>query len=384
MKPIKARKVITNGKTTWCVDLRSLGKNRLFFQDKASADAEAFSRQSERLNHGLRGFDLEDADRTAFLNAKERLAKVGATIDQAVELFLKIGPVKESKPLVEAVASLIEDRRRANKRPRYVRQLEYCLSAFIKGREAVHCADVTRASIEEWLNGSGWAPKTRLGKLTDVRTLFSFAKEHGWCSVSPCPPVDITVDHAPPGILTPAQAANLMGAAQSHEPTMIPFIAIGLFAGIRPEELMRLTWADIDLRAGLVRVPAASSKTRKLRYVKMSDNLKAWLRVASEKQIHTINHKRKFNRVRKLAGVPAEKWPHDAMRHSFASYHLAKHGAQDATATQLGHADATMLFSNYRQLVKPADAKRFWAIKPKTSAKIIQMPANVEKVPVAG
>ena len=58
-------------------------------------------------------------------------------------------------------------------------------------------------------------------------------------------------------------------------------------------------------------------------------------------------------------------WPNNALRHSFASYHLAD--TQDAakTALQLGHAESRTLFAHYRELVRPKDTKAFWKIFPK-------------------
>ena len=57
-------------------------------------------------------------------------------------------------------------------------------------------------------------------------------------------------------------------------------------------------------------------------------------------------------------------WPPNALRHSFASYHLAHHQDAAKTALQLGHTESRTLFAHYRELVKPADAKLYWRIFP--------------------
>jgi integrase len=50
----------------------------------------------------------------------------------------------------------------------------------------------------------------------------------------------------PPGILSVNEAARLLEAAA---PNILPYIAIGLFAGLRAAELERLDWSEMILRA---------------------------------------------------------------------------------------------------------------------------------------
>src|SRR5262245_4850227 len=100
---IQSKRGWNNGKRVWVVDLRCLGLGRRFFKDKREADIEARSRQTELENHGARAFDLTDQDRTEFLAAKDRLAEVGSTITEAVEFFLRAGPVREKKTIPQAV-----------------------------------------------------------------------------------------------------------------------------------------------------------------------------------------------------------------------------------------------------------------------------------------
>lgn len=51
------------------------------------------------------------------------------------------------------------------------------------------------------------------------------------------------------------------------------------------------------------------------------------------------------------------------VRHSFVSYHLAAFGSASKTANEAGHSEA-MLFRHYRELVTPAAAGEFWALRP--------------------
>src|SRR5205823_5459828 len=106
--------------------------------------------------------------------------------------------------------------------------------------------------------------------------LFSYATKRGYCLSNPAKDTSKAKHVAkPPGILTAAQAASLLVNA---EPEILPAIALGLFAGLRPEsEVWRLDWAHIDFETGLIDVAADRTKSARNRWVKMSENLIAWL-----------------------------------------------------------------------------------------------------------
>ena len=57
-------------------------------------------------------------------------------------------------------------------------------------------------------------------------------------------------------------------------------------------------------------------------------------------------------------------WPHDAMRHSYASYHFAMYRDAGLTAKNLGHPSPTLLRKDYNNAVTRAEAERFWSIAP--------------------
>jgi integrase len=78
---------------------------------------------------------------------------------------------------------------------------------------------------------------------------------------------------------------------------------------------------------------------------------------------------------RERAGIA--NWPSNALRHSYASYHLAHFQDAPKTALQLGHTDTDMVFSYYRQRVRPAAAKAWWSILPaEHSRNIIELVAG--------
>ena len=84
--------------------------------------------------------------------------------------------------------------------------------------------------------------------------------------------------------------------------------------------------------------------------------------------------RKEFDEAREAAGIT--EWQNNALRHSFASYHLAHFQNAASTALELGHHDARITFRHYRELVKPKEAERFWDIRPATTKKVVAMVAR--------
>jgi integrase len=163
-------------------------------------------------------------------------------------------------------------------------------------------------------------------------------------------------------------------------PEVLPYIAIGLFAGLRRAEIERLDWSEIDFDSGHIEVTAEKSKSKLAnRFITLQPCLRAWLMPVRKLRGHVTPQESfvfrdLFDQTRKAAGLLSE-WPDNALRHSFASYHLAHFKDAKALALEMGHIDSGMLFNHYRALVKPKEAKRYWNIKPVVSRKVVAFKA---------
>lgn len=142
-------------------------------------------------------------------------------------------------------------------------------------------------------------------------------------------------------------------------------LALMLFAGVRPAEVTRLDWQNVNLEDGTVFIPSQKAKTDRSRYFEMPDTLRAWLEVvpASERTgpICPPNWKKVWQGIRREAGIADGQ---DQLRKSFASYHLAAFADVKLTREIMGHEVGDVLFTNYRGLVTKADALSFWQIMP--------------------
>jgi integrase len=79
------------------------------------------------------------------------------------------------------------------------------------------------------------------------------------------------------------------------------------------------------------------------------------------------NYRELLDAARERAAIT--DWSQNALRHSFASYHLAKFNNAAALALELGHTNSNLVFQHYRQLVKPKQSERYWKIVPAVAGK---------------
>jgi integrase len=151
--------------------------------------------------------------------------------------------------------------------------------------------------------------------------------------------------------------------------------AIGAFAGLREAEIKRLDWNEVNLSRGFIEVKAKKAKSARRRLVRIQSNLAAWLAPfgALSGAVVPSNARTKVDRVWHAANLA--RWPLNGLRHSFVSYHLAATNDAAAVAGELGHTSTKMLYSNYRELVLPEEAERYWKISPGKTEKVVAFSA---------
>ena len=256
---------------------------------------------------------------------------------------------------------MLNAKRAGNRKAVYLASLKYYLTRFAAGREPLPLAEFTTADVENFLKQFKSAA-TRQTWLNRISTLFAFAVRREFLLKNPCGKIErITVDRRAPKILTPAQAEVLLRLA----PTVCrPYVILGMFAGIRPDELLRLQWADVDLTTRTVTVNDA--KTRRRRIVPLEPRAVALLAGCPLQHgpvAPSNSTVRRFKRTAR-AGLGLAAWPSDLLRHTAASYLLALHGDAGKVATMLGNSSSVLL-AHYHEPVKNGDCAEFWALAGK-------------------
>ena len=172
----------------------------------------------------------------------------------------------------------------------------------------------------------------------------------------------------PPEIFTVDELTDLLNAAATRAPEVVPMLAIGAFAGVREAEIKRLNWSEVDQRRGHIEIKSSKAKSARRRIVEIRPNLCEWLRpyAGMTGAVVPPNSRKKLELVRQAAGL--SRWPQNGLRHSFASYLLAANHDAPRVASELGHTSPKMLYSTYRELVLPEEAARYWSISPAADA----------------
>jgi integrase len=304
----------------------------------------------------------------------ERLGQLLATAGQAL---LDAGAILQGKTpscdrwqqatgaawirVVDLVNEFLLAKARANRTDRYLRQLRVCLMSFAGGRARKAIDQVNCSDVEKWLAGTEWAPRTKRGYLSDVRTMFNYALRRGYVERNPAAGVELPALNGEGGkieVHTPDQVRQVLETARRADLDICRLLAVRYFAGVRSAEAHRLREEDIKLDQNLLEVPALKSKTRSRRLVTIQPNLRAWLELGG--QLRAIGDMS----IRHVIRLSKVEWHHNVTRHSFVSYHLAQFANAAKSALEAGHTEQ-MLFKHYRALVTPAAAGEFWGIVPK-------------------
>lgn len=298
---------------------------------------------------------LEDA-----LRAREILPP-GMTILDAASYWLerhpnagRRTPLSEAWDAYEAEVSRLIRRRTLSS----YRQAVAALCAAV-GDDAVLDA-VTASRIEALL--AGRTPHTRNNYIRALSAFFGWCASHGLAGENPVAGVRrARIPRPTPAVLSPADAGRLLAVAAECRPSTVAYFALGLFAGLRPEEAMRVRPRNVA--NGYVVLDAGMTKTADARTVRVRPCLAAWL---ADFPIPADGFvERHVKAVRHAFGG----WTPDVCRHSFATYAYEVCHDAAAVAAEMGHAGTEIFFRHYRALAAPGSGAAFFAITPPSPGK---------------
>lgn len=329
-----------------------------------------------------------------YAEALKRLP-TGKSLLEAVDFYAKRHVGHQTRTVEQVVQEFTEQKRKAKLSDVHLKDLESRLSRFAEAVK-VNIQAVDTAFLQAWLDGMKAEGRTKRNYLHHVRALFRFAIRRRYLAPEAMEEI-VAVQREKEKtedvhVFTPTEMREILGAAK---PEMIPFLALGAFAGIRSAELARLDWRDVDLAEGHVEVAKEKAKTRARRLVPISENLAAWLTPHAQRFGPVVPFDSWWNQLTRLtedvnrirrekaeaAGVKPEPftWHQNALRHSFCSYRLAVVKSADQVALEAGNSPQK-IFSNYRKLVTDAEAERWFSIEPDRARDVVPMPAAIDQV----
>lgn len=260
----------------------------------------------------------------------------------------------------QAIDELIASKTAANRRPAYISGLKVFLRKFSKQHASTPIEHLNCHAIESWMSSHHPnTPPSRQQAIKLLSVLFGFARRRGYVSHNPCERIErVTIDQRPPRILTPREARKILNFTRRKMRWRLAHLVIGLYCGVRPAELERLYWRDVNLDRGFICIDTAAAKTRRRRIVYMDSKAVAWLRKCRVQNVRPIGAgaRRWKRRVLEQCGV---EWSQDLLRHTAASYLMAKHRDPGKVSGMLGNS-ADILLTRYYELVSPQDCRRFW------------------------
>ena len=217
--------------------------------------------------------------------------------------------------------------------------------------------------LEEWMRGLKISARTRNNLRTSTNTLFSFAQQRGYLSKNIPTEAEalskakaLSLDVA---IFSPEQVTKLMRSATKE---MIPFIALGAFAGLRSAEIHRLGWDAVRFEEDIIEIKAGQAKNASRRVVPLEPNLKAWLRLEKGTGL-IIKDKALWKKVTTLGKKLDLGWPQNVLRHSYISYRVSRDKNVNAVALDSGNS-TQIIFKHYHQLTTEPRALEWFAVSP--------------------
>ncbi len=423
--PRISKRVLPSGAVVWIADWwekrtgggythrRKQVPTRAEMDDWVAGEAKRLKAETNLLRKAERRGDnvitlsnLSPIERASLVRAVETIRKEGGRLE-AIEQAAKVYADAYLTGAKITVAALLDEHlknlEQLHKRPPTIRDRRLYLASFVEAYGDNLAATVTRKQAEAWILGANTVSK-QASRYRALHALFRFGVRRKYFSENPVAGLDKPPERPPDrvDIFTPAEAEAVLRAAQEREPRLVAFLAVGMFAGLRPQnELARLNWSDINLETGKITVTRSTSKTDRVRHVEIQPNLRAWLEsvpkarrkglvYSSRRALFRVlgrewpQDKRKAERAAKavraaklghklpgpkpepklkLKGKPL-RWSSDIMRHSFCTYRQAVLKDIGKLCFEAGNTPDVAKAHYLNPRVSEAEVKKYWAIMP--------------------
>jgi integrase len=366
------------------VDARKAGfpnGRRSFYETAEEAIGVAEVLETELLNHGKRAFgELSPLQRKDSIDALALLSsspKPDATLLEGIRHyvdFLRAEAKRAASPTVkDALANYLEAKRAEYKagmlRKPSIYDLESKTRYLLVEFGELRLAEIDEPMFEGFLGKVALSPRARENVRLKAGQFFNFCIRRKWMSENPAARLAKKIQTEDVEILSVEAAAHLLRTAQAseHAASVVPYLAVSLFAGLRPGEAQQLTWERIHFGTGQIEVLKSTSKTKETRFVTLEPLLAQWLLPYRRPHGKIIgqNFIKDWKAVREKAGYSetSNPWPVDGLRHSFGTYWLALHQDRARLAEEMGNSIA-IIKRFYRRAVPRAQAEAFWRLEP--------------------
>jgi integrase/recombinase XerD len=373
----------TKSHSPWVVNLpaalsSSGRRERRYFSQKKVADQFCRQQKIRLENYGTSSTYLPAGKVEEAQAAFDKLEGTGISLTQAVDQVIKWKKARESTVTFKTMFERFIEAKSARSE-KYRADLRCTLPRFGALHDQLAC-EVSASEIEEQLQGM--SASVRNAFLRYLKAVFNFGIRRGWCNDNPIKRIDMQRVRMRRQILSNSQVRGLLHTVCKDDLELLTYHLLCIFSGIRPEEVCRLNWTNINMAEHFVEVPDESAKTEIRRIVEMEPLLIEWLNYFVSRGGNTIgavtpkrNLRKRLRALRKTAKV--DPWPQDAPRRTFASNWLAVNHDVNRLNNLMGHTSPAMLWRHYHRAVTQQNATEFWKIEPpKIDGKTIRFVAG--------
>jgi len=230
-----------------------------------------------------------------------------------------------------------------------------------------------KPTLKTWNNRRGY-----------LSTFFKFCLANGYVAENPIleiPQYKLKKARGTAETLTAERARELMQFLETYRGNqnkgdtwwgvpgcMVPYYALTLFAGIRPDwsdgEIGKLPVDDIQFDTGVIRIEPSVSKINEARRIKIQPNLRMWLEQYPLDKFPIIPRRRFRHMLRDVR--QRFELPHDVMRHTYISMTVGAFLSVGDAALQAGNTEQ-IIRRHYLDLKSEEEADQFWQIVPSST-----------------
>lgn len=284
---------------------------------------------------------------------------------KVIEVGLRHMRTKEM-PLIDGFALYLKSKQHL--RPDSIRDIRCIGNRLLRTNPELSGRNFSELSVsecEEWLNAAFHTDSQFNKARAMLHGLFEFAIRREWCEKNQTKRIErrkVVEKEIQP--LKLSETKRLIKTAQRESPEYAIVAALLVYTGIRPREVRRLTWRDIDTEEKTITVRSQCSKTGGVRQVEIPPVLNRLLithKSQNSSHICPTDWQRRWRKIRDNSGFRG-RWVQDVLRHTYASFHAKNYADLPRLQLNMGHRDLSLLRSRYVNMhgISRAEAKSFF------------------------
>lgn len=339
--------------------------------------------------------DQNDAE-LAFHRLKKKLPEASLVV--VVDDYLKRNTAEITDlTMTKAIENFAEARQKRKNRLQTIETGTTLLKAFQRDQKIDRLSSLSPLKSLGWIQGASHkrTQRDRYDLLVNFYTYLRFAK-----NLAGDPLEGITrprwTKENPVEFPSLSEAQALLDAAASHVAdgvvgAMLPYVAICMFSGMRPDEAKRLDpdWNQVVLENKVIL--GFRTKVGEQRSVEIHEPLLGILERCKEaglapgywQRVHfravqdafrdPTGEKRKAKDALRTQTASAKKadssdnhsWVRDYLRHGYATYHFALHGDMNFLVRTMGNSETVLSRSYISRRALKADGEKFFQLQPR-------------------